>query len=197
MKKPSWFRLIDLVSITFGGFLTVGALVYALAGKATGPAGWPWIFVATALGFFGVYFRFVWARKQWLDTFRWYPTYGFMVQCENWKPYDNINFDSAVMDVVEAWSPYHSNAMEVLMSDVKWVWFKRGLNETPLNPAHQKVKGLTIAGTHVMYVDYDKPNDALSDTAFAHELGHVIHGNATGDWNQENHHKFMADHNLS
>lgn len=197
MKKPSWFRTIDLVSITFGGFLTVGALIYALVGKATGPAGWPWIFVATALGFFGIYFRFAWARKQWLDTFRWYPTYGFMVQCENWQPYDNLNFDSAVLDAIEAWTPLYPNTMEIVMREVKWVWFRRDLNETPLNPTHQKVKGLTISGTYTMYVDYDKPGDALSDTAFAHELGHVIYGNATGNWNQEDHHKFMAEHHLA
>lgn len=180
MKKPSWFRLIDLVSITFGGFLTAGALIYALVNKATGPAGWPWIFVATSLAFFGIYFRFVWARKTWLDSFRWYPAYGFMVQCENWKPYSDVNFDNKVLDVIEAWSYAHPNAMEVLMRDIKWVWFKRGLDETALNPAHRKVNGVTIAGSYTMEVDYDKPDDALSDTAFAHELGHVIHGNATG-----------------
>lgn len=197
MVKPSWFRLIDLVSITFGGFLTIGALIYALLNKAAGPTGWPWVFVATAAGFFGVYFRFAWARKKWLDTFRWYPAYGFMVQCENWKPYSDINFNAAVLDVIAAWSQVHQNTAEVLRREIKWVWFKRDLNETPHNPAHQKVKGVTIAGGYSMYVDYDKPDDALSETAFAHELGHVIHGNVTGDWNQENHHKFMAEHNLA
>jgi hypothetical protein len=197
MKKPSWFRLIDLVSITFGGFLTAGLLIYAMAAQAKGPPGWQWIFVATAAAFFGIYLRFVWARKKWLDTFRWYPAYGFMVQCENWHPYDDIHFNSAVLSVVEAWSVVHPNTLEVLRRDIKWVWFKRDLNETPLNPAHQKVKGVTIAGGFTMYVDYDKPDDALKDTAFAHELGHVIHGNVTGNWNQEEHHLFMAAHGLT
>ncbi len=197
MKKPSWFRLIDLVSITFGGLLTTGALVYALVGKAQGPAGWPWIFVATAAAFFGVYFRFAWARKKWLDTFRWYPTYGFMVQCENWESYSNFSFDSEVLPILAAWSDVHPNVMDIIKREVKWVWFKKNLNEVPLNPASRKVKGVTIAGSYTMMVDYDSPGDTLDVTAFAHELGHVIHGNATGNWNQEDHHRFMEKHGLS
>lgn len=196
MKKPSWFRLYDFVTLTFGGFLTVGLFIYALTHQAVGPAGWQYIFLATILGFFGIYARFIWARKTWLDTFRWYPTYGFMVQCENWKPYNDINFDSAVLDCAEKWSTFHPTALEIVRADVNWVWFKKDLDETPLNPAHQKVNGVTIAGSRTMYVDYDAPEDALSATAFAHELGHVIHGNATGNWDQVSHHAFMEAHGL-
>lgn len=196
MKKPSWFRLLDLITFGFGGLLTVGLTIYAMLNHATGPAGWQYACWATAATFFAIYGVVVWQRKKWLDSFVWYPTFGFMVQCENWKPYNSVNFDSAVLTVIEQWSNFYPNAESIVLSDINWVWFKKGLNETTMNPVHQTVKGFTLAGTHVMNVDYDTPEDALSKTAFAHKLGHVIYGNATGDWNQESAQAFMAAHGL-
>jgi hypothetical protein len=47
-----------------------------------------------------------------------------------------------------------------------------------------------------MYVDYDYKLDPIEKTALAHELGHVIHGLATGGWDQAEHHAFTKKNHL-
>jgi hypothetical protein len=47
-----------------------------------------------------------------------------------------------------------------------------------------------------MAVDFDDPNQPFERTAFEHELGHVIHGFATGTWDLAEHHDFMKKKGL-
>jgi hypothetical protein len=76
------------------------------------------------------------------------------------------------------------------------VSFPQPLDENDKNRAHTKVNGFTVAASHVMAIDYDTPTDAFEKTAFEHELGHVIRGFATSNWDQVEHHAFMKQHDL-
>ncbi len=197
MKKPSWFRLFDLITLGLTGFLALGALAYTLAVGAQGPYAGQLIglLITVAVAAFAITGVFMYQRKVWLDTFVWYPTYGFMLQRENWIAVTPEHFDAVIRQTIAKWAPFYS-AESIIKSEVNWVWMKRNLNETAINPAHAKVNGLTIAGTHSIEVDYNSPQDELEHTSLAHEIGHVIYGSATGNWDQAVHHKFMSDHGL-
>lgn len=198
MKKPHWFRPIDFFTMGIPAFMAIALLIYIAVVGSTDP-NMPQaiaILITICVVTFVMFGIFSYQRKRWLDTFIWYPTYGFMVQPEAWLAYAPGLFDSTVIGVIEKWSTIVPNAGAVVRGDINWVYFKKDLDETVINPAQQKVKGLTIAGSRTIEVDYDKPSDPIGETAFAHELGHLIYGNATGNWNQQQHHEIMEAHGL-
>jgi hypothetical protein len=198
MRKPSWFRLIDF--ITFGQLALVAIVVfiYALTHKITTPHATEGLYLlgTVALCFAGIYLRFCWDRKKWLDNFVWYPEYGFMVQKGDYKLASSEDISSLTRKTIEAWTPYHPTAESIIKSEVNWVWFERDLNTKVRDFVGRLCKGYTIPFSHLMGVDFDLTTDKLSSTAFEHELGHVIRGNATGQWDGEEHHKFMREHGL-
>lgn len=198
MKKPSWFRWIDLLTMTPGALMSFGALIYSLIVGVDSPHATQGMIGLAVVGlcFLGIWGRFVWARKQWLDTFVWYPTYGIMLQPENWQVPAASDVDELVRKVIVAWTPYFPNAEQLIKAETNWVWFRKGLDESAMNPAHKKVNGLTIYGSHEIEVDYDQSNDPIAKTALRHEFGHVIMGNATGQWDNDTHHAFMQEHGL-
>ncbi len=143
-----------------------------------------------------IWVRFALDRKAHLERFRWYPTYGFMVEANGYQLPDDALFDSVVARTIRAWSRFHPDAESIIKREVCWAHFHKDLDETPLNPAKQKVEGFTFVGTHVVYVDFDKPDSPLERTAFEHELGHIIRGYATRNWDMNEHHDFVHRNGL-
>ncbi len=195
-KKPSWFQWLDLTTLA-PGVLTLSFLAYAIAHGAEGPKGWQWGTAAVGLAFIGIWLRLVLLRRSYLAEFRWYPTYGIMAHPGQGYslPSDDV-LNTAVRETMNRWALYYPNAKDALESDIVWVFFKRDLDESTANRANAKVNGLTFARSHTMQVDYDAADQPLAETAFEHELGHVIMGFSTDGWDQAVHHAFMADHGL-
>jgi hypothetical protein len=199
LKKPSWFRMIDLFAFVGPSVAVIGLTIYAAIVGVEGDHAMQGlvlmaVIAALFLVFWGINAR---DRKQWLDSFVWYPKHGFMIKAnDGWKLPSEIELNTLVESTIAEWSAFY-DARKVVMSDVKWVTFQKNFDETPLNPAHKKVNGMTVAGSHTFGVDIDSSNDPLEKTAFTHELGHVIMGNATGNWNEDSHHQFMKEHGLS
>jgi hypothetical protein len=197
MKKPSWFRPIDFLSFALPGVVLIGLTIYAMIAGADAPKGGIWGCWLVAFSFVAIWGRFCWLRKKWLDEFTWYPTYGVMMHPgAGYKLPSPEYLDSTIQAIVKKWTVFFPNAESALLSDVNWCWFKKNLNETPMNPAGRKVNGFTIPGSHEFEVDYDTDTQNLVQTAFPHELGHVIMGNSTGKWDQDTHHNFMKEHGL-
>lgn len=195
MKKPHWFRPLDLAYLFCGG-LAAGLTAYAVINRAQGPAGWQILMGVVSLLFFVFFVITAYQRKKWLDTFEWLPTFGFMIQTNGYSLPASSEVDQVIERTVRDWSKFFPGAGSLLMKEVTWVHFQKDLNETAMNPAHQKVKGLTLAGTHIIYVDYDNKLDSLEKTAFQHELGHIIYGNATNSWDQEEQHEYIRTRGL-
>jgi hypothetical protein len=197
MKKPSWFRWID--ALTFGslGVLSTAVFLYALLAGITTPHAKQGLCLlgTVALAFIGIYAKFCWDRKKWLDGFVWYPEYGFMVKVQSYTTPTQAELNRLVKKTIVAWTPYHS-AEDIIKSKINWVWFDKGLNVTVRDFVGQLCKGYTLPFSHIMGVDYDSPLDPLESTAFEHEMGHVIRGNATGKWDGDEHHWFMKEHGL-
>ena len=198
MKKPSWFRLIDFVS--FGGLalVSLAVFIYALCHDIKTPHATEGLCLlgTVTLCFAGIYLRFCWDRKKWLDNFVWYPEYNFMVRSEAYKLATPEEIARLTKKTIDAWTPYHPTAGVIIKSDINWVWFEKDLNTQIRDFVGRLCKGYTIPSSHTMGVDFDTPTDALELTAFEHELGHVIRGNATNNWDGEEHHKFMREHGL-
>jgi len=147
--------------------------------------------------------RVMYDRKKFLDSCTWLPTYGFMVVPDTRVPEQERyllpaeqEFDSVVASTVNAWKPFHPEADSLMHRSVKWLTFRKDLNEVPLTPKIGLVKGLTTGWGTEIFIDYDNRLDVLEKTAFEHELGHVIHGLATNTWDQEEHHAFMKKNHL-
>lgn len=198
MKKPSWFRLWDILAFAVPiigiSAVTIYAMILGVEGAhAKQGLVLCWVVVAT---FIAIWARISWARKKALEEFTWYPTYGFMVHGNGYiLPPEGI-FDGTVFKTVQLWSKFHPNAEAIVKEEINWVFFHKDLNENDKNPAHMKVNGFTFALSHTMAVDFDNPIDALEKTAFEHELGHVIHGFATNNWDMAEHHEFMKKNGL-
>jgi hypothetical protein len=198
MKKPSWLRWIDVV--TFGGLTAVSssAFFYALTHKIETPHATEGLCLlgTVALCFGLIWLRFTLLYKKWWDAFTWYPEYGFMINPGKYKLPDPKELNRLVKKTIDAWAPYHPTAYFIVRSEVNWVWFEEGLNIRVRDVVGKLCKGYTVPFSHLMGVDYDTPNDVLELTAFEHELGHVIRGNATGIWDESEHHTFMREHGL-
>lgn len=197
-KKPSWFKLWDLVSFGIPIVAIVGLNIYMMvhgfeAKHHTQALILCWVVAAS---FLGIYLALLKMRFDSLKEFRWYPTYGFMLHIDDYRlPEDGV-LDGSVWKTIQAWSKLHPKAEEILKSDVNWVWFKKDLNENDKNLAHQKVKGFTVAVSHMMAIDYDTTTDPLDKTAFEHELGHIIFGFDTGNWDQAAEHAYIKTNGL-
>lgn len=199
MKKPGWFRLIDFITIGGGGVISLGLLAYALIHGATGAHAKEGLVLLAVVGlcFVGIWLVFALQRKKWLSKFVWYPRYGFMIDPGGYcLPHDNYLLDVLIKRTIEGWSKYHPNAEDIVRARVNWVWFDKTLDEKVDPFAGRLNNGYAIGYTNSFKVDYDTPTQSLESTAFEHELGHVIRGNATGQWDQTEHHKFAADHGL-
>ncbi len=198
MKKPSWFTLLDVLSFGIPLAGIVGVTIYGTvvgfegAGAKQGAA----LLWTVAAVWAAIWARVCWLRKKSLDEFTWYPTYGFMVHGNGYTLPPEVKLDGAVAETIAAWSLYHQNAKTIVMSDVNWVFFVKDLNENDKNPTHTKVNGFTFARSHSMTVSFNNPVDPFEQTSFEHELGHVIRGFATGNWDMAEHHLFAASHGL-
>lgn len=196
MNKPSWFQPLDLVPL----LLAAGAVLYAfLHGFETEHRVQATILLIVAPVLMWLIVGYGWyLRKRYLDSCIWYPTYGFMLDTNNeeYLPPAEQEFDAFVTEVVNSWRPFHPAAERIMKSHVKWVYFRRDLNEKPISPRIGLVKGITVAGGSVMYVDFEFKYEPLKKTALAHELGHAIRGLATGVWDQEEHHAFTKKNHL-
>lgn len=196
MNKPSWFQPLDLIPIAVAAACSTYALVHGFEAKHHTQATVLLVLVP-ALILTAVLIGW-WNRKKYLDSFTWFPTYGFMIDNEKGGyllPAEQ-EFDFFITSVVRSWIPFHPAAERLLKSRVKWLHFRKGMNEQPIKASWGLVKGITVQGGSVVYVDYDSKLDPLQKTALAHELGHVIHGLATQTWDQQEHHDFMKKNHL-
>jgi hypothetical protein len=198
MKKPSWFRLVDLLTIGLGGIVSLGLLIYAAFSGVQGPHAKEGLCLTAVTGFcfIGIWLRFVLERKKWLDSYTWIPQYSLLVQFNDYTACSVGDLLELTERTIQAWSTYHPEARWIITRDILWVSFQKGLNEGKVpNITGRKVKGFVISGTRDVCVDYDG-NEEAQRTAYEHELGHVIRGNATKQWNTAEHHAFAAAHGL-
>ncbi len=197
--KPNWLRPLDI--LTFGGLTLVAVVVAAYSSLATITTphvreGLTLLWVV-ALSFAGIWGRLTWLRKKELDQFTWFPKHGFMVNSGGYLLPTQEVFDKSVEVTIAGWEKHFTQASRIVDDgEVIWVWMSKELSENANNLIGRTAKGFTFSATRTMIVDYDLPDEDWDKTAFKHELGHIIMGEATRDWNQDTHHAFAAANGL-
>jgi len=196
-KKPVWFSVWDAVTIGTPGLVMAGLTIYMMVSGFDGPRQAIPLMWTVTVAFMAIWLRWTLLKKADIDSFVWYPTYGLMLKPEQYvlPPAPKVN--ELVKQVIDSWTPIYPNAAQIITDgEVIWGFFKKDLDENDKNPAHQKVKGVTLAYSYTIEVDYNQPNESIYATALTHELGHLIIGHATGNWDQTFHHSIMNQHNL-
>ena len=196
MNKPSWFQPLYLIPVFVTTAISTYALIHGFEAQHHTQAT-ALLVLVPMLTLVAVALT-MWKRKKYIDSFTWFPTYGFMVDNEKGGyllPAEQ-EFDLFVSSVVHSWEPFHPAAELLMKSRVKWLYFRKGMDEKPIRASWGLVEGIVVQGGSVLYVDYDTKLDPIQKTALAHELGHVIHGLATGSWDVEEHHSFMKKNHL-
>lgn len=196
MKKPSWFQPLDLIPLLMPVLAAAYAFIHGYEAKDHTLAGVA--LVAVPVLMWTIWGGAVWRRKKYLDSCTWFPKYGFIIDTEN-ETYllpAEQEFDDFVASVIASWKPFHPTAELLMKKNVKWLYFRKDMDEKPIKPSWGLNKGITVAGGSAIYVDYNFRLDPIEKTALAHELGHVIRGLATGVWDQVEHHAFMKKNHL-
>jgi hypothetical protein len=188
MTKFSAFRLSDL--LTFGAF---GALLTVLAGivYANGVTGEPlalMIFIAViAWAIYGlvVYGRYKLTRRITYITKQKVAviTNGFSAKKED--------VESIIDKVIADWNAAIGWSGSAKALEGFFVEFRAYPVKMHSRPNAGLFAGFTTGNGSV--VGY---KDDLSTTALFHELGHKVHWQWTGEANNDECHKFMAEHNL-
>lgn len=196
MNKPRWYQPLDLIPIFVAAGISGYAFIHGFEAEHKTQAAV--MLVAVPVLICAIVLLGWWNRKKYLDSFTWYPAYGFMIDTKKGGyllPAEH-EFDQFVASVIRSWMPHHPNAELIMKSRVKWLHFRKGMDEKPIKASWGLVKGITVQGGSSIYVDYNSKLDPIERTALAHELGHIIHGLATGGWDQEEHHAFAKKHGL-
>lgn len=203
MEKPSWFKITDF--ILFAGTAVPAAimtiyLMYADNVETQGSrAEWIGLCWAIVAVFILICARFIQVRKKELDRYIWYGKYGFMIEWLEYNPPkedDEAEFNRLVEKTIKGWSEYYPKAENIVKNNVIWVCFKPGPITHVRGTTNKKVAGYTMAEGHKLVVGFREKDQALERTAFEHELGHLIQGHATGDWNENTHHERSKEYGL-
>ena len=172
------------------GVLTIAASIWVTAAGITGQAlALMWV---VALTFVAIYGRILWLRKKFLDGWDWEPTLGIMVKRNGYKG-SLTEIAVAARETITGWNVYFApmvgvgSVQKLIEDNVIWVIFDPDLDTHPPS-GHVPQEGFTLVRSFTMQVDFDTPEDAVNRTSFRHELGHIIQGHLTGDWDQKTHH---------
>lgn len=179
------FRWIDFAMIGGASSIPTFCLIYAIN---YGVSGQPlaMLSVVTA-SFWGIYALYLYHRKQFINTITFITkqdvgiiTNGFDVK--------QLEVESEIDEAIKNWNIACNFDRSAKALDGALVSFKTFpvQDRTVLNLA-----GFTIGNSCT--VGY-KPD--LKQTAFQHELGHILHKEYSGVYDNEACHKFMKDHNL-
>jgi hypothetical protein len=193
-SMPPVWRFGDFVAFGLGAVVCIGFLIYGLIGGFQGVDSAvkqaPYLLAATAAGFLFIYWRVIKIRQKDIQGFILVggPEYGFLVNLGDYNPPGGLaELKTLVQDTAKGWEKAFAE-QEIhgaLTKDYIWVWFKPGDLDRP-DHVPGKVAGYDVY--RKMVVGYKAKDIALEHTAFTHELGHVIQGTVTEDWDMTTHH---------
>lgn len=196
MKRPSPFTLADALS--FGGVSAVMTALGIHAVVAVGTAGLP-VFLPALVGW-GIYAWLVSMRKKLIDSYPHMTKHGVMVDLAAARGRWTLKqveeeIDRSVVLTAGALGKSSANMHEMLASKHVWLRFEPGPIDHPQNRAVKVAGFITHKGEH-MRVGVESSMTSIDKSALAHEVGHVLLGRHTEDWDQGRHHAFMVEHGL-
>lgn len=208
-KKPSWFRVKDLLTMILPIILSViGTIVIFSAGTLESVDGSPIstgevraLMVVVTVAFIGIYAALLFLRWKALQPFTYYSgeNYAFMVDKGKYTSADLTKDELFRLTdlALDEWGAVFTRSKTLKVADgaLFWVWFEP-YPITQVRGSDKKVAGYTILGTRKMHVAYRTKDAPLDSTAYRHEVGHVIQGFVTGSWSEKEHHERSAKYGI-
>ncbi len=196
-KRPSAWNLFDALTFGLLAVLVTGLAAYVQAHDVVGPVDSKPLTWVVAGAFWVIYGLLLRARYRFIQSYDLVLSTGTMVQTNGYKV-PRAAFETELRRVCSLWTPHFTSAQEILERKRVWVRFEPGLLVVPFSKNTPRTfAGLTSMGGESVRVTYrGDPLKPLEQTAFAHELGHVIIGRATNEWDNDAHHKFMSERKL-
>lgn len=193
MKKPSPFKVKDLISFGLPSILLIAASIAFMFLLVPFQEFHVMMWVISAL-VIGAYSIVVAKRAAKLSKFKFVKVKNFALMIEKSEYSDDKPIKSSVLDTVQGWSEYFGDqeVNKSLSNQIIYIYFKKAPLYSPNNQVNS-VAGYNPYYTNDIYVSYKDLNHELKKTAFEHELGHVIQGLVTGVWDQSAHHKLSAE----
>jgi hypothetical protein len=179
----------------------------------------PWIiaiFLLTLVGIIVCFTKQSFEIKWWHYCLLWWPDtlaiflYSYFIVFRRWKALSSITFTTSHgLNVVcgEYIDQVSKDKVEKIVSDTLDLW-KTKVNISPKDPLKDwtlawqpkpfdapngKVNGITSAKYFLIEVGFTEP---LESTALSHEIGHVLHADFAGFWNESIEHEFIKTHGL-
>lgn len=194
MKKPSAFQILDFLSFGLVAIFSIAAAVFVISSDVVIEA--KLLTSLCALVFLGIYLRIIHLRHLSLSKFEWFPQFGFMVDKDVWSG-SLDGMDEIIRSTVEGWKKAEGyDAYGVVEDKVVWVFFKPAPITRIRNRIVDPKNGYTVARGYDLVIGFKETDKTLQTTSFAHELGHLIQGHATGNWDEATHHERAKKHNL-
>ena len=186
---PKIFRWIDFLTFGLAALLATVAAVWVQLTPQEGSA--YFVTWATAAGFWLVYAMLLLGRLR-LKQSVWFQTrHGLLILRTNQRPLPlRMEIEEVTSQVIAAWSHvYRAHRVRELVHGLFVQW-------EPFPFAHRAKPGFKFTGLasgNTILVGYRYP---LRDTAFAHELGHVLYGARFGLHTEEQFQAFCAAYEL-
>ena len=180
------FRWVHLLVFGTANLIPTFCLIYAIH---YGVSGEPLAMLSVVTGlFWGIYGLFLYQRNKFLNRITYITKHDIAVITNGFNVKQD-DVERLTDDTIKAWDAACDFDRSAKSLEGLWVEFKT----FPVK-LHSKVgtfAGYTI-GNNVV-IGY---KDNLIETAYQHELGHVIHKEFTGMWNNDKCHEFMTESKL-
>lgn len=189
--KPKVFYWWD--AVTFGGLAALLSLA-SVIGWLRPENHWQPLLAGTvvALGAWGIYGILLRRRWQYVSSIAFTTVQGVSVIPAGFIC-PRADFEDDMANLIHLWMTnapeYASKILSALDGVV--VTFKPLPFEIHGRPG--KLAGLTYPRSKQSLVGYKMP---LKSSALDHELGHIIYGNATGNWDEGAYHTFAKERHL-
>lgn len=180
------FRLKDLLIIGGASLMPTFALIYA---AYYGVSGQPLAMLITvAACFWALYVLFLVNKQQWLNKITFITKHQIAIMANGFAVKQN-DIESLTDDIIDKWNTACKFDRSAKALDGLWVEFK----SFPVKDHEElgNLAGYTVGQNCVIGW-----KENLKETAYQHELGHEIHHEFTGVWDNDKCHQFMANNNL-
>lgn len=203
--RPNPFKFLEfLYTGLFGLLLGFFAVYCALHGVAAGPV---LLLAGMSLLAVGINVVLVIARWRLYQSYDLVLPFGILVARNGYHVTPEI-LEAEIARVVRMYRAFVPRIEAILAQEPIFVTFRPGVMDHPMMNGKVKLAGSTAGSdVQVAYYRYTEnagritgttvdPDVPIEQTAFAHELGHVIIGRAQGIWDNNLSHAWMVARKL-
>ena len=180
------FRTIDLLSFGALALVPTGSLIYMLT---YGVHGLPiTLMTVVTLAFFIIFALFMYHRSVLIRKITFVAKQEVAIIANEFTV-DKTEIEALIEETIARWDA--ACGKNISRDAIKGLWVEFKPYPVTQDSITKKLAGYLVGSSAVVGW---KP--ILKNTAFQHEVGHLIHFALTGGWDNDGCHEFMKAHNL-